>query len=107
MSLVHGDARSAGVLKISAERLDGFKAALDMVDVLKLCNIKMAYSDGKLTYLGYSLPGYGADAAASIIMKFTYDISGNMTSGLWADASLNFDKVWDNRAGYTYTETGA
>ena len=53
-----------------------------------------------VTYVGKAAIGTATDAAAWQIHKL------DETSGLiqtWADGDANFDNVWDNRAGLSYS----
>lgn len=53
-------------------------------------------------YYGYCFPGsaFPAKGAWAIQKKTT---EGGLTKILWADGKRTFDKVWDNRASYTYS----
>ena len=70
---------------------------------------KLAYhsasagANGKVEYIGVANPGAGISASAWAIRRLTYDASGNVTDILWAGASLNLSKMWDDRSVYTYS----
>jgi hypothetical protein len=55
-----------------------------------------------MIYHGISEPGSIQSAALWQIKKFSYDGAGNLISLLYADGSLGFSKVWNNRAAYAY-----
>lgn len=53
-----------------------------------------------VTYLGETVPDTATSASSWRIKKL------DSTSGLivtWADGNADFDKVWDDRASYTYS----
>jgi len=55
-------------------------------------------------YIGWTYAGSGTATSSAIwrIQKIGYD-SNSMVSGIgWADGSIEFNKVWANRATYTY-----
>ncbi len=54
-------------------------------------------------YIGFAAPGMAPDAPAWQIKKFTYDVNGNVTDIQFASGSNDYDKVWDNRASYSYS----
>ena len=58
-------------------------------------------------YVGSAAPGTATDAAGWNICKITYDGNDNPTSIYWANANIGNALIWDNRATYTYTATGA
>lgn len=53
-----------------------------------------------VTYIGNSLPGSATSAAAWQIKKID-ETSGTVIT--WASGNANFNKVWDDRASYTYS----
>ncbi len=53
-------------------------------------------------YMGWSAPGHGTDEPEWKIKKFIFDANGKYLRSRWADGNDAFDKVWDNRATYTY-----
>lgn len=53
-----------------------------------------------VTYIGKAEPGSAENAAVWQIKKIT--ISGTETITTWADGDVQFNNVWDNRAGLTY-----
>lgn len=64
--------------------------------------LQLAYDgSGNIEYLGEALPGSLTSESKWRIAKLAYS-SGNMTSMKYADSSTDFDKVWDNKATYTY-----
>ena len=64
---------------------------------------KIEYSGGAAIYLGYAAPGSATSAASWAIKKITYDGSNQATDIQWAGGSAAFTKIWDNRAGYSYS----
>lgn len=54
------------------------------------------------TYKGYADIGHGlADQPVWAIQRIT--IAGGITNILWAEGTKGFDKVWDDRATYSYS----
>lgn len=54
-------------------------------------------------YIGDAVPGTLTSTSVWRIKKLTYDASNNPTDIQWADGNTNFDKIYDNRATYTYS----
>jgi len=54
-------------------------------------------------YLGEAGIGVASSEAKWRIRRLTYDGSNNVTAIKWAGGTTRFDKVWDNRATYTYS----
>ena len=65
--------------------------------------VRIDYSDGNITYVGYAVPGSSEDEAKWQIRKFEYDASGNLIAVKFAEGTVGFDKIWNNRASYTYS----
>lgn len=64
---------------------------------------KIDETDPNNVYVGVARP---ADKAAANEAKWKIkkiSISGAVTTIRWADGVADFQKVWDNRATYTYT----
>jgi hypothetical protein len=57
---------------------------------------------GDPLYIGFARPGALTSAAEWQIAKCTYDAGGNMTAKQFAGGVNDYNKVWDDRAGYTY-----
>jgi hypothetical protein len=55
-----------------------------------------------LAYLGEAAPGASAAGAVWRIQKLVFSVDGDVTS-TWADGNANFDNVWNNRTGLTYS----
>jgi len=53
-------------------------------------------------YIGKATTGTATSSAKWQIQKLSYSGS-NVTKKEWANGNVNFDKVWDNRASYTYS----
>jgi len=60
------------------------------------------YSGDNAIYVGEAEPGSAKSAAAWRIKKITYSGS-NPTDIQWAEGNGNFNKIWNNRAGYSYS----
>ena len=56
--------------------------------------------DGTITYYGYAKPGSSTNDPVWKIKRL--DETGDLKV-LWADGDTNFDNVWDNRAGLSYS----
>lgn len=54
-------------------------------------------------YRGATSPGNATSAATWQITKMTYDGNSNVTSITFASGTDAFTRIWDNRAGYTYS----
>lgn len=54
-----------------------------------------------VSYIGKADPGASEAAGVWQIQRLT--TVGSLTSVLWAGGTDEFDKVWDDRAGLTYT----
>ena len=52
------------------------------------------------TYVGESILGTNVASTGWRIKKITID--GNVTTISYADGEETFDKIWDDRTGYTY-----
>jgi YD repeat-containing protein len=57
----------------------------------------------KVEYEGYARPGALSSVAEWQISKYTYDGSGNCTGKQFAGGVHDYDKIWDNRASYSYS----
>lgn len=67
-------------------------------------NVEVEYDgSGNAIYVGEAPPGTATSVAKWRIKNITYDGSGNVLSVMWADGTSIFGKVWDNRAGYSYS----
>ncbi len=53
-------------------------------------------------YIGRSRPGALKSATDWQIRKLTYDSNNNVTDIKFADGTNDYNKIWDNRASYTY-----
>lgn len=56
---------------------------------------------GNPEYVGWSAPGTPENETGWLIVKHTFTGTDLDTSRL-ADASIAFDKIWDDRASYSY-----
>jgi hypothetical protein len=90
---VHGDASGS----LSA-KLRGLLASLDYYTEA------VAYdANGNIQYKGWAAPGTAKASAGWRIMKITYDGSQNITDKQWADGDLQFNNIWNNREGLSYS----
>ena len=64
-----------------------------------------ARTDGQPLYIGYRMPGVSESSVGWLIFKCIYDVSDNFLRKVSAGSENQFDKVWDNRASYTYDES--
>ncbi len=60
-----------------------------------------AYSGAKVEYIGLAHPGALISEEKWQIKKLFYD-GDNVIGQRFADGSVQYDKVWDDRASYTY-----
>jgi hypothetical protein len=59
-------------------------------------------ASGQPIYIGEALPGSSKASALWRIKKVTYDGNNFITDVQWADSTVDFVKVWNDRASYTY-----
>jgi hypothetical protein len=59
-------------------------------------------TSGQVIYLGEALPGTAKSSSGWRIKKLTYD-GFSVVDVQWAGGSSDFDKVWNDRAGYSYS----
>lgn len=66
--------------------------------------VAIEYDDcNNAIYVGEAAPGTAKDKAAWRIKYLTYDASNNCTDVQWASGNAHFDKVWNDRANYSYS----
>ena len=58
--------------------------------------------NGNLVYIGIGRAGWTVDDPQWFIKKLVYS-GNNLISMQCANGSINFDKVWTARSGYTYS----
>ena len=58
---------------------------------------------GNPIYLGLATPGTLTSVALWQIRKLTFDGQNDVTAIQYADGDPNFDNIWDDRAGDSYT----
>lgn len=64
-------------------------------------NILIDEASATVTYIGEALIlGSATSSAVWRIKKIT--ITGSITAIQWPDSSSDYDKIWDDRASYTY-----
>lgn len=54
-------------------------------------------------YIGEAAAGTAPSATGWSIKKINYDGRNNPTGIKWAEGTPKFDKVWDDRAAYSYS----
>ena len=84
--------------------LDGVEAKLDFIK--NHYSAKYDYdASGNIIYAGYCAMGSIASTGSAIwlIIKYTYDVSNNLTDKAFADGNISFDNIWDNRVSLTYS----
>lgn len=59
--------------------------------------------DDDVIYAGYSIPGSLTSDPVWRIAHILYDANKNITDILWANATEEYNKVWDLRLTYTYS----
>ncbi len=59
---------------------------------------------GNILYFGEAYPGALIAEAKWRIWKGEYDASNRQTSLRWADKNDNYDKIWNSRGSYNYTD---
>jgi hypothetical protein len=62
---------------------------------------RLVDTEGVTTYIGEALPGSNEGAAVWRIKRVTEN--GDDITILWANGSAEFDKVWNNRATFSYS----
>ena len=60
-------------------------------------------TDNTIIYKGEALPGTLDSGSVWRIKKITI-AADNDVREMWANGNSNYDKVWNSRAGYTYTQ---
>lgn len=60
-------------------------------------------ANGQPLYIGQAQPGTLTSATGWRIQKYTYDANFALTDVEWAEGTNAFDKIWDDRATYTYS----
>lgn len=64
---------------------------------------KIAYTaSGFAEYLGFAVPGSSAASAVWLIKKLTYS-GTSVTDIQFANGSLAFDQIWNDRVGLSYS----
>jgi len=61
---------------------------------------KLTDEQSPVFYIGEAAIGSLPSAAAWRIKRIT--VSGSIATTVWADSTESFNKIWDNRTGYTY-----
>jgi len=66
-------------------------------------NIEYDASDNAIM-VGYSAPGSLNSEAVWLIIRYYNNATGAMTESRFADASIDFNKIWDDRWSYEYSK---
>jgi len=56
-----------------------------------------------IEYIGNAAPGSLTSESVWKIISLTYDVNDNIETVVYASGDRKFDKIWDNRASYTYS----
>ena len=64
---------------------------------------KSEYVSATKNYYGLTAPGNATSAAAWQIRQETLDSQGRTTDIQFANGSIDYNLIWDNRATYTYS----
>ena len=85
--------------------VDGYSSTVRKeVDILTTLTQKIEVDgSGKPIYIGYAEPGTAVTTALWQIKKISYNASGVATDIQFASGTSEFDKVWNDRAGYSYS----
>ena len=65
--------------------------------------MRIEYQNNNPIYIGYAVPGSSENEAKWQIRKLEYDDAGNLVSVKFAEGTVGFDKIWNNRASYNYS----
>ena len=65
--------------------------------------VRWDYASTTVRYQGHASPGAAEGAASWRIKKMTLDTSGRLVKTEFADGNGNFDNVWTDRAGLSYS----
>lgn len=81
------------------------KAAGDAAFVTSQDGLTQRFDLGSATthYLGWAEVGSLTSNPVWKILRIQYDASGNPTTKMFADGDVEFDNIWDNRAGLSYS----
>jgi hypothetical protein len=60
-------------------------------------------SSGNAIYIGEADTGASKQSPSWRIKHLTYDTSNNITDIRWAGGDQKFNKIWNDRTGYTYS----
>lgn len=73
------------------------------MDAVVLLAVRAEYDGtGNLIYLGQAAAETAEGDAGWLVRRIDYNAAGDVSAVKFADHSAMFNKVWDNRAGYTY-----
>jgi len=95
------DAKTINLNKEEAEQVEETAKAKKIIEVPLTQKIENN-SSSQPVYIGKALPGTEVGSAGWQIQKITYS-GGVVTDVQWASGTSKFDKVWDDRASYSYS----
>lgn len=81
----------------------------ELIEILKRAGIgeyiiQLAYNaDDNIEYVGKAAPSSNTSESVWQIVKLNYDADQNIIQKLYAVGTKLFDKIWDDRADYTYS----
>ena len=64
--------------------------------------MRATYTGTNRIYEGFARAGVAEDATGWQIVMYAYDGSNNLLSAKFADGTNDYDKVWADRATYSY-----
>lgn len=74
-----------------------------MIDLDRLTTLIAYDASDNPEYIGKARTGSATSSGAWQIMKITYDVDGNPTEIEYASGETEFNKIWDDRASYSYS----
>ena len=81
----------------------------ELIEILKRAGIaeyilQLAYDvNDNVEYIGKAAPSSTTSESVWQIVKLEYDVDQNIEQKLYASGTKLFDKIWDDRADYTYS----
>lgn len=81
----------------------------ELIEILKRAGIaeyilQLAYDvNDNVEYIGKAAPSSTTSESVWQIVKLEYDADQNIEQKLYASGTKLFDKIWDDRADYTYS----
>lgn len=81
----------------------------ELIEILKRAGvaeyiIQLAYdANENIEYIGKAAPDSATSESVWQIVELGYDVNQNIEQKLYASGTKLFDKIWDDRADYTYS----